>query len=89
MGGKVSALDNAVFFGSHKRERLNRRSRATRREAQSALFEWIGCCYGPRRLNSTLGYLSSNNSNNRNRKSRKEGGSRLAVPVHRSGGGPG
>jgi putative transposase len=59
MGGKVSALDNAGVLRSLKRERLNRRSRPTRREAQSALFEWIECCYGPRRLNSTLGYLAS------------------------------
>jgi putative transposase len=64
MGAKASALDNAAceaFFGSLKRERLNRRSWPTRREAQSAIFEWIEGWYNLRRLHSTLGYLSPNN----------------------------
>ena len=61
MGAKASALDNAAceaFFGSLKRERLNRRSWPTRREAQTAIFDWIETWYNPRRLHSTLGYLS-------------------------------
>jgi putative transposase len=64
MGARASALDNAAceaFFGSLKRERVNRRSWPTRREAQSAIFEWIEGWYNPRRLHSTLGYLSPNN----------------------------
>ena len=64
MGAKASALDTAAceaFFGSLKRGRLNRRSWPTRREAQSAIFEWIEGWYNPRRLHSTLGYLSPNN----------------------------
>ena len=64
MGARGSALDNAAcesFFGSLKRERVNRRSWPTRREAQSAIFEWIEGWYNPRRLHSTLGYLSPNN----------------------------
>jgi putative transposase len=64
MGVRASALDNAAceaFFSSLKRERLNRRSWPTRREAQSAIFEWIEAWYNPRRLHSTLGYLSPNN----------------------------
>jgi putative transposase len=64
MGARASALDNAAceaFFGSLKRERLNRRSWPTRREARSATFEWIEGWYNPRRLHSTLGYLSPNN----------------------------
>jgi putative transposase len=64
MGARASALDNAVceaFFASLKRERLKRRSWPTRREAQSAIFEWIEGWYNPRRLHSTLGYLSPNN----------------------------
>ena len=64
MGAKASALDNAVceaFFSSLKRELIRRRSWPTRREAQSAIFEWIECWYNPRRLHSTLGYLSPNN----------------------------
>jgi hypothetical protein len=42
MGARASALDNAaceVFVGSVKRERLNRGSSPTRREAQSAICE--------------------------------------------------
>jgi putative transposase len=64
MGARASALDNAAceaFFSSLKRERLNRRSWPSRREAQSAIFEWIEGWYNPRRLHSTLGYLSPNN----------------------------
>lgn len=64
MGARASALDNAAceaFFASLKRERLNRRCWPTRREAQSATFEWIEGWYNPRRLHSTLGYLSPNN----------------------------
>ena len=64
MGARASALDNAAceaFFASLKRERLNRRSWPTRREAQSAIFEWTEGWYNPRRLHSTLGYLSPNN----------------------------
>lgn len=64
MGAQGSALDNAVcesFFASLKKERLRRRSWPTRREAQSAIFEWIEGWYNPRRLHSTLGYASPNN----------------------------
>jgi putative transposase len=64
MGARASALDNAAceaFFASLKRERLNRRSWPTKREARSAIFEWIESWYNPRRLHSTLGYLSPNN----------------------------
>jgi putative transposase len=64
MGTRASALDNAAceaFFGSLKRERVNRRSWPTRRQARSAVFEWIEGWYNPRRLHSTLGYLSPNN----------------------------
>jgi putative transposase len=64
MGAPASALDNAAceaFFASLKRERLNRRSWPTKREARSAIFEWIESWYNPRRLHSTLGYLSPNN----------------------------
>jgi len=64
MGARASALDNAAceaFFASLKRERVNRRSWPTRREARSAIFEWIEGWYNPRRLHSTLGYLSPMN----------------------------
>jgi putative transposase len=61
MGGKGSALDNAVceaFFASLKKERIRRRSWPTRREAQTAIFTWIEAWYNRRRLHSTLGYLA-------------------------------
>ena len=61
MGSKGCALDNAVcesFIGSLKKELLRRRSWPTKREAQSAIFEWIEGWYNRRRLHSTLGYLS-------------------------------
>jgi putative transposase len=64
IGARASALDNAAceaFFASLKRERLNRRSWPTRREARSAIFEYVESWYNPRRLHSTLGYLSPNN----------------------------
>ena len=64
MGARASALDNAAceaFFASLKRERLNRRSWPTRREARSAIFEYIEGWYNTRRLHSTLGYLSPDN----------------------------
>ena len=64
MGARASALDNAAceaFFASLKRERLNRRSWPTRREARSAIFEWTEGWYNPRRLHSTLEYLSPMN----------------------------
>ena len=64
MGSQGSALDNAVcesFFSSLKKELLRRRSWPTRREAQTAIFEWIESWYDRRRLHSTLGYLSPMN----------------------------
>jgi putative transposase len=64
MGARASALDNAAceaFFASLKRERLNRRSWPSRREARSAIFEYIEGWYNTRRLHSTLGYLSPDN----------------------------
>jgi putative transposase len=59
MGARVSALDNPAreaFSGSLKRERLNRRSWPTRREAQTAILESIEGRYNPRRPHTTLGY---------------------------------
>jgi hypothetical protein len=50
-----------AFFGSLERERLNRRSWPTSREARSAIFEWIEGWYNPRRLHSRVGYPSPNN----------------------------
>jgi transposase InsO family protein len=64
MGARASALDNAVcesFFGSLEKELVHRRSWSGRREARSAIFEWIEGWYNRRRLHSTLGYLAPNN----------------------------
>ena len=61
MGAKGCALDNAVceaFFATLKKELTRRRSWATRRELQTAVFAWIEGWYNRRRLHSTLGYLS-------------------------------
>jgi putative transposase len=61
MGAKGCALDNAVcksFIGSLKKELLRRPSWPTKREAQSAIFEWIEGWYNRQRLHSTLGYCS-------------------------------
>jgi putative transposase len=43
---------------SFKKELVRRRAWRTRREAQSAIFEWTEGWYNARRLHSTLGYLS-------------------------------
>jgi Integrase core domain len=93
MGARASALDNAVceaFFGSLKRERLNRRSWPTRREAQSAIFEWIEGWYNPRRLHSTLGYRSPRNYEQLSleKEDMKEEAAQ-PLPVHGSEGGTG
>jgi putative transposase len=61
MGAKGCALDNAVcesFFATLKKELTRRRSWATRRGLESAVFAWIEGWYNRRRLHSTLGYLS-------------------------------
>jgi putative transposase len=61
MGAKGCALDNAVceaFFATLKKELTRRRSWATRRELESAVFAWIEGWYNRRRLHSTLGYQS-------------------------------
>jgi putative transposase len=46
------------FFATLKKELTRRRSWATRRELQNAVFAWIEGWYNPRRLHSKLGYLS-------------------------------
>ena len=68
MGGRGSALDNAVceaFFASLKKELVRRRSWPTRRELQTAVFAWIEGWYNRRRLHSTLGYLAPADYENR------------------------
>ncbi len=68
MGSRGSALDNAVaeaFFASLKKEKLNRRSWPTRKDARSAVFAWIEGWYNRRRLHSTLGQRSPEQYENR------------------------
>jgi len=61
MGSIGDAYDNALaeaFFATLETELLMRRSFATRREARSALFDFIEGWYNSHRRHSALGYLS-------------------------------
>lgn len=61
MSRKGNCWDNAPmesFFASLKRELIHRRNFATRKEAQTAVFEWIEVFYNRQRRHSALGYLS-------------------------------
>ena len=61
MGSKGDCFDNAVaesFFATLKKELVHRRSWQTRRELQSAVFDYIETFYNRERRHSTLGYLS-------------------------------
>jgi transposase InsO family protein len=56
-----NCYDNAVaesFFGTLKRELVERRRYRTRDEARASVFEWIECWYNRKRRHSSLGYLS-------------------------------
>ena len=60
MSRKGSCWDNAcseTLFASLKRERLHRRSFATRRQAKDEIIGWL-TWYNSQRLHSTLGYVS-------------------------------
>ena len=61
MSRKGDCWDNAVaesFFSTLKKELVHRDRYATRREAKSAVFEYIEVFYNRIRLHSTLGYKS-------------------------------
>jgi putative transposase len=61
MGSKGDAYDNAVceaFFATLKKELIRRRSWPTRRELQSAVFDYIETFFNRERRHSTLDYLS-------------------------------
>ena len=61
MGSRGDAYDNAVaetFFATLKKELIHRRTWPTRRELQSAVFEYIEAFYNRERRHSTLGMLS-------------------------------
>ena len=61
MSGKGNCYDNAAvetFFKTIKAELIWRRSWATRRQAEMAIFEYINGFYNPRRRHSALGWKS-------------------------------
>ena len=61
MGSRGDAYDNAVaetFFATLKKELVNRRSWPSRRELQSAVFDYIEAFYNRQRRHSTLNMLS-------------------------------
>lgn len=58
---KGTPHDNAAkesFFATLEKERLRRRTFTTHEQARSSIFEYIEAWYNPRRLHSTLGYRS-------------------------------
>ena len=68
MSGTGNCYDNAVwpndrsadesFFSTIKKERVYRRTYATREEARQDIFRYIAVFYNQKRLHSTLDYLS-------------------------------
>jgi transposase InsO family protein len=61
VGRPGTCWDNAVaesFFATLKTELLHRQRWATRRQARTAIFEYIEAFYNRQRRHSTLGYLS-------------------------------
>jgi Transposase and inactivated derivatives len=61
MSGKGNCYDNAVvetFFKTIKAELIWRQSWQTRRQAETAIFQYINGFYNPRRKHSTLGWKS-------------------------------
>ena len=61
MSRKGNCYDNAYvesFFHSLKVEMIHRRKFKTRKEAMTAIFEYIEAWYNPKRLHSSLGYKS-------------------------------
>ena len=61
MGTVGDAYDNAMaesFFATLECELIDRRIWKTKKQAQREIFVWIESWYNPRRLHSSLGYLS-------------------------------
>src|SRR5205085_12225377 len=61
VGRPGTCWDNAVaesFFATLKAELLHRRRWPTRRQARTAIFEYVEAFYSRQRRHSTLGYLS-------------------------------
>lgn len=57
-GNRYDTWTVESFFKSLKAELVWRRASYTRRDAESALFEYINGCYNPRRKHSALGWKS-------------------------------
>jgi transposase InsO family protein len=65
MSGKGNCYDNAAvetFFKSLKAEVLWRQAWPTRRQAETAIFQYINGFYNPRRRHSYLGGISPSHS---------------------------
>jgi putative transposase len=65
MSGKGNCYDNAAvetFFKSLKAEVLWRQTWPTRRQAETAIFQYINGFYNPRRRHSYLGGISPSHS---------------------------
>ena len=61
MGSKGDCFDNAAIESYHatiEKDLLRRRSLSTRRQARTAIFDYIETFYNRERLHSTLGYRS-------------------------------
>ena len=61
MSGKGNCYDNSAvetFFKKIKAELIWRRSWQTRRQAETAIFQYINGFYNPRRRHSALGWKS-------------------------------
>jgi putative transposase len=67
MGATGICWDNAAaesFFATLKRELVHRHAWATRAQAQRAIVRWIEGWYNPRRLHSSIDYLTPNEKEN-------------------------
>lgn len=63
MSRRGNCYDNAVveiFFATLKKERVHREKYAKREDAESRIFQYIEGFYNPRRMHSTLDYMSPN-----------------------------
>lgn len=72
MSRKGNCWDNAVaesFFKSLKSDRTNLKLYKTKQEAKDDVIDYIEMFYNPKRLHSTLGYLSPNDFELKNLKS--------------------
>lgn len=64
MGTAGDCFDNALaesFFATLQTELLDRHHWSTRRQLETAIFDFIEAFYNPSRRHSSLGYLSPTN----------------------------